>query len=250
MEDFFLTMDYWYQRHPGLFLLEQEREVLSALLSQKLGDVIIQCGGPSDLQLIADSPIPHQFYCALDTLRSYVSQDVIVADQTALPFLPGSIDVAVVAHLLSFVKQPLDFLQQLYTSLSPDGQLYVLGFNGRSLWGLTSLLSADKGYPWCGHFYSLSRVVSWLRTSGFHVVIQKTVCFRPPVCDTKLWKKLLFVEALGRMCCPSFGGAYLILAQKCESTLTPVRSSWADSKMPISGVYAETSAIHVPHEHH
>ena len=250
MEDFFLTMDYWYQRNPGLLLLEQERAVLSALLSQKLGDVIIQCGGPSDLQLIADSPIPHQFYCALDALRTYVSRDVIVADQSCLPFLPASVDVAVVAHLLSFVKNPLDLLQQLYTSLTPDGQLYVLGFNSRSLWGATSLLSSGKGYPWCGHFYPLSRVVSWLRGCGFRVVIKKTVCFRPPTNDKSLWEKLLFLEALGQMCCPRLGGAYLILAQKCESTFTPVRSSWRARETSIQGVCTEGRAIHVPREHH
>ncbi|MBV52493.1 MAG: hypothetical protein CL816_00335 [Coxiellaceae bacterium] len=249
MEDFFVTMDYWYRRHPGLLLLEQEREILSALLSHKLGDVIIQCGGPSDLQLIADSPIPHQFYCALDTLRTYFSQDVIVADQTALPFTPGSIDVAVVAHLLSFLNQPLDFLQQLYDALTPDGQLYLLGFNSRSLWGAISLLSSDSSYPWCGRFYPLSRVVSWLRTCGFHVVIQKTLCFRPPFEDKHVWEKTLFLEALGQMCCPRLGGVYVILAQKYETTLTPVSEAWGASQSMLKTPCVQGQAIHIPHHH-
>ncbi len=246
MEDFFLTMDYWYQRNPGLLLLKEERAILSSLLSQKLGDVIVQMGGPSDCQLICDSPIQYQFYCALDVLRSYVTSNVIVTDQNSLSFLPGSIDVCVLAHLLGFIANPLHLLQQLYTSLAPDGQLFVLGFNSRSLWGIKSLMSSDKGYPWSGRFHPKSAVVSWLRRCGFRVMMQKTICFRPPLCDEQQWKKLLFMEALGQMCCPNFGGAYLILAQKYESTMTPLRSSWRSRDTRIHNGIVQGQALHIP----
>jgi SAM-dependent methyltransferase len=244
MEDFFVNMDYWYQRNPGLFLLEQEKELLRALLSQKTGDVLLQCGGPSDLQLVSDSPIANKFYCGFEVLRGYEVDDVVVADIDELPFLPGSVDVTVIAHLLSFVRQPQALLQQLYQALTPDGQLYVLGFNACSLWGLSKLTRASDGYPWCGRFYSAMKVAAWLRRLGFHVVVRQTACFRPPVNDARLWQRLLFLEALGQMCFPYFGGVYVLLAQKKEPTMTPLRS-W-QRRYASKSTYPEVAMMKPP----
>ena len=56
----------------------------------------------------------------------------VCADLTALPFAPGSFDVAVCAEAMTCLPRPLDALDGLARVLRPGGRLIVTGLNAGS----------------------------------------------------------------------------------------------------------------------
>lgn len=216
-------MDYWYQREPGLLILEQERRLLSGLLQDKRGDFLLQFGGPSDLSLSSASPISSKVYIALQANRRHFTAETIVAEQLQLPILPGSIDVVVLAHVLGLVDEPQLFLQEVVQTLAPDGQLFLFGFNRWGLWRLSRLAEKESSFPWVTRFYSLRQVLSWLRNFNLDIVVKQTLGYRPLSMNSEKWHQCYFMETLGQTCLPSIGGIYFIVAQKREESLTPLR---------------------------
>lgn len=243
MDEYCLKMDYWYKNCPGSWLLQQEKAALAPIIRDKLGDVLFQFGGPSDLALVSDSPIKEHFYCAFSSLRSYLTDQVVVADEKELPFVPSSIDMAVIVHLLSFIEQPEHLLQQLYHALAPEGCLVVLGFNAKSVWGAARRFRKDRGYPWVGQFYSVQKVCNWLKKSGFSIEVKKTLCFRPPFNEAAAWRQWLFLETLGPLVCPHWGGVYLIVARKRYSTRTPIGQLLTSASLVSKPNYPEPTTM-------
>lgn len=229
MEDYTAEMDYWYQRQPGSLVLQQERQLLSGLLQQKTGDHLVQLGGPSDLSLVESSSIQQRCYVSLSAVNRSFSSTTVVADQRSLPFMPGSIDAMVIAHVLGLVDNLPHFLSEVMLSLSPHGQVFLLGFNRWSLWRVQSLKAHWDDFPWCRHFYSLRVVVNALKRLGLQVVIHQTVGFRPLLMRSPQWQYFHFLETLGQLCCPSLGGVYFIVAQKNDPGMSPLKARKEES---------------------
>lgn len=207
-----LATDFWYREMPGSILLAMERDLISKMISHIHGNYLIQLGSTSDLSLVKSSPIKHKFY--LSQQKNFLNQGAkIVADIEQLPFMTGSIDVAVLAHVLEFVKKPEKIVSQIYDLLVPNGYCIILGFNYWSLWSLGRLYQHGE-FPWQGHFFSTLTIKRWLRRNHFRIITSKTACFRPPVHAHNLAKSLLFMEPIGQFFLPGCGGFYMVVAQK------------------------------------
>ena len=131
-------MDTWYQQPHFKSLIQVERAQLDRILSHILGEHLVQLGGPNEFSLV--SPIRHKVYITKNNSQPVIfSQENIKGDVSLLPLLPGSIDVMLAIHVLEFIQNPQEFLEEIYQALAPNGQLILLGFNPFSLWGLSHL---------------------------------------------------------------------------------------------------------------
>jgi hypothetical protein len=117
--------------------------------------------------------------------------------------------------------------------------LILFGFNPISLWGLTKLFRLKRNVPWKGTFYSSLRITNWLQALGFKVEDPKTFCFRPPV-GNKMMERLAFLDSMGPLCWPYWGGSYILVAKKETALVKPLRAP-KYRKIPITSGYPEPS---------
>ena len=151
----------------------------------------------------------------------------LVASPDALPVASDSIDVLVLPHILEYAPRVHDALREAERVLLPEGHLLILGFNPWSLFGLWRLVVARRRRaPWKGQFFGLSRLKDWLALLGFDVISTDGYFFRPPLGSEGVMRRLVPLEKAGRRLWPYFAGAYLVVAKKRVTTLTPLRPRW------------------------
>lgn len=204
----------WYQQHPGSWLLDIERSELANILTRSYGDHLMQIGGTEDLLHSVDSPIMHRFQLITERSLSQNKYPQIHANLRELPILPGTINVALLIHVIEFAKYPVRLLEEIYQGLAPGGQIIILGFNPWSYWGLLKMFKGKKESPWNGKFWSRGHIKQWLRGYDYSIDVNKTLCFRSPHGKSRNRELTLFIEAFGQLCFPTLGGIYLIAATK------------------------------------
>jgi SAM-dependent methyltransferase len=186
---------------------------------------LIVLGMPSEWTLFADSPIMHQWQ--LEAFQPPNQTVDLLADPAFLPLATECIDVVVLPHTLEFAVSPHAILREVDRVLIPDGYVIVLGFNPFSLWGIWRLLLTRRHQtPWDGRFLSVTRMRDWLALLGFETVAVRYHFYRPPLQQTSVLTKLLFLESFGTKWWAFGGGGYVLLAKKRVSTLTPIKPRW------------------------
>jgi SAM-dependent methyltransferase len=217
-------LQQWFAKFPGSAILEAESKTLSRLLSKVFGYHLLQLGWITQHDWLKHSRISHHIYltpiAATDFPGTYVQGSF-----TDLPFLPDSIDAVLLPHILEFVDNPQQVLQEVDQVLMPEGRVIILGFHPWSLFGLTRLFKNHKQLPWRGKFHSSYRVRAWLREQGYMIEEEKTLFFRPLLQNGKTLQKLLFLEAVGQLIWPYLGSVYFIVAKKRVARVIPMRSS-------------------------
>lgn len=211
----------WFQTPPGSRLLALEKQQLARMLGHQFGDLLVQLGGPLDGLFTSPSSIVHritigQGACPIRGIP------YVTADYNELPLRPDSIDIVICMHVLEFMEDPSLLLDQIYQALVPQGQVLIIGFNPMSLWGLAQYFKNSKEFPWGGKFHSQMHIKALLQKTGFSLLAKKTVCFRPPIINRKIWQSLLVMEPLGQFLLPDLGGVYFLSARKKVFGMNPI----------------------------
>lgn len=216
------NMDQWVYHAHGRYVLNAERKALTQLLPQLFGDHLVQVGGPVQLDMLDSSLIRHRVRLTSEPSYGFEGSSVVSSLDEQLPFRPDSIDVMVMPHVLEHVAHPQLMIKAAFDVIAPDGHLLLIGFNPWGWWQL-SKWCRPKDVLWRqARLHGVMRVCRWLRSAGFQVKKSKRLCFRPPVTSDKSLKKLLFLEPVGQLIWPAFGGVYLVVAQKRVVPLNPL----------------------------
>lgn len=224
-------MRNWYQTPFGQYLAQLEGSWVDSALSNVFGYHLIQLGYPGNGNLFPNSRISHRMILDSDyeslEIAEELSASVLGGVPEELPIASDSIDVVVLPHTLEYVSEPHQVLREVDRILIPEGHLVILGFNPWSLWWLwKGLLSWRHQPPWCGRFFSMLRVKDWMSLLGYDAVYTQHFFYRPPFKQIKLLSKLKFMEKLGKRFWPVMGGCYVLVAQKRQVTLTPIKPRW------------------------
>jgi SAM-dependent methyltransferase len=121
---------------PATFLLERVADDLAERLSavRRAFDLAVDLGTPGDAvrRRLADRV---GRIIAVDPVAAHIAGErlPVVADEEALPFRDGSIDLAVSALALQFVNDLPGTLVQIRRALKPDGLLLAAMIGGESL---------------------------------------------------------------------------------------------------------------------
>lgn len=233
----------WYQQAPGKAVLERERILLNQLLSELNGSHILQIDMLNDERLLNASPIKHKVRVNTE-ISAGITGSVVAANLTELPFLPNSIDVVVLNHILGFFDEPELLLKEIDSILKPEGHLVVVGFNPFSLWGLIKLYVNTTLPPWQEKFIPAIKVRYWLNRLGLSVIDYRTVFFPPPLENANILRKLDFMEALGQLYFQNLGAVYILVAQKKRIPLTLMPAKTKRQKHELTaGVLEPTTRI-------
>lgn len=231
----------WYNRPVGQLLLAQEREQLDNVLPTLFGYHIVQVGCLLGNDLLSGSRVLNKVLIDPDKGGETLTP-AVYGYPDALPIASDSVDVVVLPHTLEFERDPHQILREVDRVLIPEGHVVVLGFNPWSLWGLWRLLFGRSGKaPWCGDFLSLTRTRDWMALLGFDVVLERHYFFRPPMQASSVMNKLSFMERLGAKLWPRLSGAYMLVAKKRVTTLTPIKPRWRASRNLLGDIPSPTA---------
>ncbi len=225
----------WYASSLGKMLAEEEQDELDQVLPDLFGYHLLQLGS-SETSLLSASRILHKV--VLDGHQKneiFPSQINGIPEQ--LPIQPDCIDAVLLHHSLDLAMDPRQVLREAERVLVPEGHLIILGFNSRSLWGLRRMLSRGHAdAPWGNRFLSVPRVKDWLALLGLEITTIRYRFYRPPIGRKAVSDKLRFLESWGQKWWPFLGGAYLLVAKKKVSTLTPIKPRWRPRRSLVQGL--------------
>lgn len=209
----------WLETPQGEYLLAREHEYFDRSVADIFGFNALQLGLPQHNFLRA-SRMPLRFSAA-----SEAGAQVLMAMEE-LPLESGSVDLALLPHVLEFNKHPHQILREIERVLRPEGNVIISGFNPRSLWGIRRALRSKTGYPWCGDFIALSRLKDWLALLGFEVVVGRFACYAPPMISSKWLQRCRFLEPAGDRWWAVCGGVYYLHAVKRVPGMRLIKPQW------------------------
>lgn len=235
------TLQHWNQwlaqHFLGQELLVAEEKLLGSLLARHFGKHALLLGVPKQIHLLSATAIPcHTLTTPLICHEKAYS--IVESDFHELPFLTGSIDLAILPHTLEFVDNPRQLLTETCRIIKPEGLIVITGFNPYSIWGLKQLFSNRKEIPWKTNFIQAQNIKNWLQLADFAMEKHLSTLFRPPITHPNLFRKLGFFELIGEKCFPILGGSYMIMARAKVIPLTPIKMKW---KQQLSGIRISTT---------
>jgi SAM-dependent methyltransferase len=225
----------WFSSVPGREIARDEIAQLDRVLPNLFGYHLLQVGRLADFDLLSKSRILYRNIVEIDGQSPGLQYPVVQGSATALPVESDSIDVVVLPHILEFEAQPHEALRESARVIMPDGHLLICGFNPWSLLGCWRYLKRrQQAVPWRAQFIGLTRLRDWLALLGFDVLSQEACFFKPPFSNERLLERLDFLDRIGSRMPAYFSGAYLLLARKRVTTLTPVRTRWRPRRRLVS----------------
>jgi len=224
-----------------VLLQQAECAELEDVLPTLFGYHLVQIGCPYGADLLVPSRISHRI--TLDVDGGANNGSPLCARADATPLATDSVDLLILPHTLEFEHDPHQVLREARRMLIADGHVVIIGFNPWSLWGAWRIaLSHRGGPPWCGRFFSMTRVKDWLSLLNFDVVRSKMFFYRPPLQSERIMRRLSFLEAAGRRAWPGLGAAYVLVAKKKVIPLTPYRPRWLKRRSLLAAGAIEPSA--------
>ncbi len=209
----------WLTTPQGKYLLAREHDYFDRSVTDIFGFNALQLGLPQH-ELLRASRMPLRF-----TAASEAGAQVLVEPEE-LPLESGSVDLALLPHVLEFHKNPHQILREIERVLRPEGNVIISGFNPRSLWGARRALGSKTGYPWCGDFITLSRLKDWLALLGFEIVGGRFACYAPPMISPKWLQRCHFMEPAGDRWWAVCGGVYYLQAVKRVPGMRLIKPQW------------------------
>jgi len=224
----------WCDSVLGQKLTYVEQQELDRILPDLFGYHLLQIGsiGPS---LSSASKIMNKVVmcCTEQPVRNCS----IIGSASQLPVQPDCLDAVIICHSLDFADDPKQLLREVERVLVPEGHIVILGFNPRSLWGLRRFIGfGNRPAPWNGRFLAAPRVKDWLALLGFEVESTHYRFYRPPIQHSGMLARLNFLESWGARWWPFGGAAYILLATKKVSTLTPIKPRWRPKRSVVAGL--------------
>ncbi len=219
--DISTELESWYAREHGQYLLTAIRKALTDILDTAFGYHLLQLGITHTHPLFAASPINHCIYC---TSRGGDGIG-LVAEPDELPLDGDSIDTVIAHHSLEFADNPHQVLREIQRVLTPQGQLFIIGFNPFSLCGAGHALRALSQHSLWHRQHAMSerRVSDWLHLLGCEVLDIHRLYLLPPFGGGRIrtWSMRLDDWAAGHNL-PG-GGLYIVHAVKQVSALNRPR---------------------------
>lgn len=228
-------LQHWNQwlahQHLGVDLLAEEQQLFAQLLERHFGKHALLIGVPEQYPLLNATQIP--CHSLVTPLNSRQATTTIESDFHELPILTGSIDLVLLPHTLEFVANPRHLLAEACRVIKPEGLMLVSGFNPYGTWGLKKWFANGHATPWAGHMIPSRQLKNWLQLADFALEDHKSALYRPPIKQASMYKKLHFLECIGKTCFPAFGGVYVLQARAKVIPLTPIKMKW---KQQLGGI--------------
>jgi len=134
---------------------------------------------------------------------------VCLVDETELPLLESTIDLAIIVHALELTDDPGELLREVWRVLSPQGRAVIVVPNRRGLWARSDLTPFGYGQP-----FSRTQLSRLLKESQFSPTSWSNALFMPPSERRMILRTAIGWERLGASLSQAFSGVILVEAVK------------------------------------
>ncbi|TAK05895.1 MAG: methyltransferase domain-containing protein [Candidatus Manganitrophaceae bacterium] len=219
--------DAWYETPLGSLAHALEQEAIFRLAETKPGERTIDIGCGTGIYTLALArrgahvvgvdPSWEMISIAREKFRRVGLPGLFVLGSAeALPFRPGSFDLALAVTSLCFVRSPDQSIKETHRVLKPEGRL-VLGelnrFSPWALWRRLKGLFTDTIYNQA-HFWGKRELERLLRRRGFCVGAARMLLYFPPWNQRAVLKTYRLFETVGKKALPGTGAFIAIKAEK------------------------------------
>jgi SAM-dependent methyltransferase len=234
----------WFKTPLGEEVHRLENDYMNKLLSNLFGYHLLLLGSPHFVEGIMDSRVSRRAVMDITGVNRRTCDAQFSGNPENLPICSDVLDVMVLPHILEFSESPHEVLREVERSLVAEGHVVIIGFNPFSWWIIWRwVFSWRKQIPWCGSFISITRIKDWLALLGFECLETQYFFYRPPLQHKGILNRLYIFEKITSKIMPWFGGAYVLVARKKVSTLTPIRPRWRTRQKLRSGLVEPISRI-------
>ncbi|MBX2835768.1 MAG: class I SAM-dependent methyltransferase [Gammaproteobacteria bacterium] len=215
-------LSQWYASGLGQSMLAQVEQRLGDHLSDVFGYQGLQVGNLcSNRDLLERAGLHRKIVFDAPGRDADINGDAL-----QLPVAADTMKAVIFLHTLDFCDNPHQALREADRVLAEDGQLFIVGFNPISSFGLRHFLTGwRQREPWNGRFYFRRRVIDWLSVLNYRTLQSEAVFLRPPINSHRLLWSLRRLESLSRIA-GGIGGVYLIQARKQTIPMTLTRKAW------------------------
>ncbi|HUL13585.1 MAG TPA: class I SAM-dependent methyltransferase [Methylococcaceae bacterium] len=224
----------WYHTTPlGQVLQKNEAAYLLNSLQLTYYQKILQVGPLGSENQFIGEEFRHNFALIVgDENCGTLPLPRVRANMDALPIAGESVDTLIVPHVLEFEPNPHQLLREAERILKPEGQLFVLGFNPWSLYGIVNRFPLRHSFR-NRTFIGYHQLMDWLSLlkfdaefgAGFSAAASQAI-FKP---DSLLNKSMAYLAT-----------AYAVRAIKRTYMVIPVKPAWVSTTNLIPGHVIET----------
>ena len=132
-----------------------------------------------------------------------------LVDPLELPLTDSSIDMVVAAHLLEYVREPEELMQELWRVTAPGAHLLIVVPKRRGLWAQRDNTPFGHGHP-----FSRNQLTKLLETHSFKPEAWREALYLPPSNMGAVLKSARLFEIFGRIAGPAFAGVMIVRAKK------------------------------------
>jgi len=184
-----------------------------------VGPTVLQVGQYLAPSIVDDFDLP-LLLKTVSNARDISVDASVAADPAFLPFDSEAFSTVVLPHVLERHKLPHQVLREAHRVLMSEGHIVLTGFNPNSVIGIQRWLRPRA--VCAGRYYSMRRVIDWLRLLGFDVVSRSMFHYAPLSRSKRIRSSFGFFESVGDRWLPMTGGGYIISAKKRDPGATLV----------------------------
>ena len=148
----------WYLSDSATSVTQGIRDLLDETLPTCFGYHLCEMADYEFESFAQSSKINHCF--------QFSPRGLVVGAAEQLPFESESIDVIIALHCLDTAQYPHQVLREIQRVLTPQGQLFLVGFNPWSIQGLMRVVPSMTGQRIHPRI-SVSRLDDWFQLLGF-----------------------------------------------------------------------------------
>lgn len=229
----------------GQEVLRVEAELLAPIMESLLGYHVLNLGTCPASLLLEKCTIKHKIEWR-PSLATAEHTSCLIADPSHLPLPNDSMDIVLLHHSLEFFERPHALLKEAARVTHPKGELILLGFNPRSLWGLTQFLPKGlQAEPLqvlkSANYISQSKLQDWFEFLDLKQEEQHRLFHRPPCNHQKTLEKLTKLDQqLDKKNWPLAGIYLLRIKKRVGSPLRPTEKLKSPRWLPTQPATAPT----------
>jgi SAM-dependent methyltransferase len=130
-------------------------------------------------------------------------------DESDLPLLESTVDLALVVHGLEHADSPLDMLQEVWRVMAPQGRLVLVVPNRRGLWAASEASPFGFGQP-----FSSGQIAALLKDAKFTATQWRRALYLPPSRHDMVLKTAGAIDAIGSRMTARLSGVIIVEAMK------------------------------------
>lgn len=155
----------------------------------------------------------------------------LLTDECELPLPDKSVNCVLLMHILEHTDSPRMVMKEVWRVLAPGGRVLAVVPSRSGLW--TRSDSTPLGY---GRPYSLSQLRELMDDAGFTTGEEGTMLFFPPSHSRLMLRAAPWLERIGTLLLPWFGGLLWMEAQKQVLAILPKDGEPARKKRSLNPV--------------